>query len=135
VLTQGLSGRSQIELGSLEPKRDLTFVKDTARAFRLAVEKPGIEGETIHFGSGQAISIGDLARKCLEIVGSEAQILSRTERVRPEKSEVGLLLCNSEKAQRLLGWTPQVSLAQGLQQTAEYVQTRLSDYPVESYSV
>jgi nucleoside-diphosphate-sugar epimerase len=32
-----------------EPKRDLTFVEDTARAFMLAAEVEGIEGETIHF--------------------------------------------------------------------------------------
>ncbi len=135
VLTQALSGSKRIELGSLDPKRDLTFVQDTAHAFRLAVETPGIEGETIHFGSGQAISIGDLARKCLEIVGSEAELVSRTERVRPDKSEVGLLLCNAQKANRLLGWTSKISLEQGLRQTADYLRDRLSDYRVETYSV
>ena len=135
VLTQALSGSKRIELGSLEPKRDLTFVHDTARAFRLAVETPGIEGETIHFGNGQAISIRDLAQKCLEIVGSGAEIVSRTERVRPDRSEVGLLLCDAGKAQRMLGWISEVSLEEGLKRTADYLRDRLGDYRLKTYSV
>jgi NAD dependent epimerase/dehydratase len=135
VLTQALSGAGEIRLGNLDPKRDLTFVSDTARAFRLAVETPGIDGETIHFGSGRAISIGELAQKCLEVVGSEAQLVSESNRLRPEKSEVGLLLCGAEKARKLLDWEPATSLDEGLRATAEYLRDRLSQYRPDSYSV
>ncbi len=43
------------------------------------------------------------------------------ERQRPGKSEVERLLCNPAKAQRLLGWTPQIQLDDGLRRTGEYL--------------
>lgn len=135
ILSQALSGQEEIHLGSLEPKRDLTFVEDTARAFLLAAEAVGIEGETIHFGQGLAVSVGDLAQRCLEIVGSRARIATQAERQRPEKSEVGLLLCDASKAKRLLKWSPQVSLDEGLQRTADYIREHLNEYRTKEYVV
>jgi NAD dependent epimerase/dehydratase len=135
VLTQALSGIEEIRLGSLSPKRDLTFVEDTAEAFRLAVEKSGIDGETIHFGSGKAITVGELAQLCLETVNSRARIVTSEERVRPAKSEVELLLCNPTKARETLGWTPQTSLSTGIKRTADYLAERLSDYDTSRYVV
>ena len=135
VLTQALNGASEIRLGNLEPKRDLTFVEDTARAFLLAAEAPGIEGEVIHFGQGQAVSVGELAQRCLDAVGSKARIISVSERQRPEKSEVGLLLCDHAKARRVLSWTPQVSLDEGLRRTADYLRQHLRDYRHGQYVV
>ena len=135
ALTQALNGISEIRLGNLEPKRDLTFVEDTARAFLLAAETPGIEGEVIHFGQGQAVSVGELAQRCLDAVGSKARIISVPERQRPEKSEVGLLLCDAAKARRVLNWTPQVSLDEGLRRTADYLRQHLTHYRHGQYVV
>jgi dTDP-glucose 4,6-dehydratase len=135
VLTQALNGASEIQLGNLEPKRDLTFVEDTARAFLLAAEAPGIEGEVIHFGQGQAVSVGELAQRCLNVVGSKARIISVPERQRPGKSEVGLLLCDAAKARRVLNWTPCVSLDEGLHRTADYLRKNLGQYRHGQYVV
>lgn len=128
ILTQALSGAKTIRLGNLQPKRDLTFVTDTARAFVNAVEAPGLEGETIHFGQGEAVSIGELAQLCLDIVGSKARIVSESSRRRPVKSEVDLLVCHAEKARQMLGWMPRVALDDGLRRTADYLRSRLNEY-------
>ena len=135
VLTQALSGAGEIELGNLTAKRDLTYVTDTARAFLLAAETKGIEGEVIHFGQGSAVSVGDLATKCVCAAGSKATITSVKTRVRPERSEVGLLLCGPSKARKLLGWEPEVTLDEGLKRTAEYLRQHLGDYRPKEYSV
>jgi dTDP-glucose 4,6-dehydratase len=135
ILAQALSGEEEIRLGSLQPKRDLTFVEDTARAFALAVEAEGIEGETIHFGQGAAVSIGDLAQLCLKVAGSKARIVTQAQRQRPEKSEIKLLVCDASKAKRLLKWSPQVSLKEGLARTAEYIREHLDDYRTKDYVV
>lgn len=137
VLVQAMSGAAEIRLGNLTPQRDLTFVEDTARAFLLAAEAPGIEGEVIHFGQGSAISVGELAQRCLGVaaVADQARIVSTAERQRPGKSEVELLVCNAAKAQRLLGWTPQVSLEEGLRRTAEYVRAHLAQYRAGDYAI
>lgn len=135
VLGQALAGVPEIHLGNLDPKRDLTFVEDTARAFVLAGKAPGIEGEVIHFGQGWAVSVGELAQKCLELAGSKAKIVSVAERQRPEKSEVGLLLCDPKKAERLLGWKPQISLVEGLGRVADYIRRHMDDYRLKGYVV
>jgi len=135
IFSQALSGADTIRLGSLDPERDLTFVTDTADAFVRALQTDGIDGETIHFGQGSAVSIGTLAQLCLRIAGSSASIQCDAARIRPDKSEVGLLLCNPQKAKEKLGWTPQVSLENGLERTAEYVRKNLSLYKTDLYMV
>ena len=135
VLSQALSGADCIRLGSLDPERDLTFVTDTAEAFALALEKPGIEGETIHFGQGNAISVGDLAQLCLKVTGSRATIEQDAARVRPAKSEVGLLLCNADKARKLLGWEPKVTLEDGLARAAGYIRENLAAFKAGTFLV
>src|SRR6516162_2675005 len=133
VLAQAFKGAKEIQLGNLAPQRDLTFVTDTARAFLLAATANGIEGETIHFGQGRAISVGELAQMCLEAAGRSATIKSVEQRSRPEKSEVGLLVSDSSKAKKPLGWSPEVSLSDGLGAPAEYVRTHLYDYDAGGY--
>jgi NAD dependent epimerase/dehydratase len=135
VLAQAFKGAKEIQLGNLAPQRDLTFVTDTARAFVLAATASGIEGETIHFGQGSAISVRDLAELCLEAAGRTATLASVQQRSRPEKSEVGLLVSDSSKAKRLLGWSPEVALADGLRATAEYVRAHLDYYDAEGYVI
>jgi NAD dependent epimerase/dehydratase len=135
ILIQALGGAREIELGNLEAKRDLTFVTDTARAFLLALTAPDIEGKTIHFGRGEAFSICEIAALCLKVTCSQAKIVSSKRRLRPEKSEVGQLVCDSARAQALLGWTPLVPLESGIRLTADYVGRRLSQYRPRDYSI
>lgn len=135
VLAQALAGAGEISLGNLAPRRDVTFVTDMARAFVLAATAPGIDGETIHFGSGQAFSIGEIAQKCLDAVDSKARLVTDPQRVRPAKSEVECLLCDSSKAKKMLGWTPLIRLDEGLRLTAEYLRAALDQYRTGEYIV
>ncbi|MCX7012380.1 MAG: GDP-mannose 4,6-dehydratase [Candidatus Sumerlaeota bacterium] len=135
ILSQALSGAEAVALGSLAPKRDLLFVEDTARAFLLASEAKGIEGETIHVGSGRALSIEEIARRCLAAVGSRARLVTDPQRVRPEKSEVLHLECDPSKAARLLGWRPTIDLDEGLARTAEFLRRHRDQYASRTYGI
>jgi NAD dependent epimerase/dehydratase len=135
VLSQAFKGAEKIELGNLEPQRDLTFVTDTARAFVLAATASSIEGETIHLGQGSTVSVRELAELCLEAAGGTAALMSVDTRSRPEKSEVGLLVSDSSKAKKLLGWSPEVTLLVGLRATAEYVRAHLDYFRQEGYVI
>jgi NAD dependent epimerase/dehydratase len=135
VLSQALAGIKEIKLGNLAPQRDLTYVDDTVNAFLLALDAPGIEGETIHFGQGNALSVEEIGNRCLKTVGSEAQLISTSERQRPSKSEVNLLLCNPAKAKSLLQWIPRVGLDEGLLHTADYLRKQLHQYQPHLYSL
>ncbi len=134
IITQALTSNT-IQLGSLEPVRDFTFVTDTARAFILAAERDGAIGKTIHTGSGIGISVGELAQRILALVNPGASIITGGERVRPEKSEVMRLVCDSRRAWEELGWRPEVSLDEGLARTIAWIREHLDSYKAGRYAI
>ncbi len=135
ILAQLLWGEGELKLGSLHPTRDLNFVADTAAGFVAAAEADSAVGEVINLGTGREVSIGDLARMLMEIVGKDVPVVSRDERVRPAASEVERLLANAAKAAKLTGWTPEVSLEDGLQRTAAWIESHRDLYRPEEYKV
>jgi len=120
IITQLLSGKQQIRLGSLHPTRDLVYVKDTAEGFVRIAQAEGVIGEEINISTGSEISMGNLAQLIVNKVNSEAEIIQDEQRIRPGKSEVEQLLGNNEKLKKLTGWSPQTSLEEGLQYTIEW---------------
>lgn len=135
ILAQLLSGAQELHLGSLAPKRDLVFAKDTARGFRLALQTPGIEGQVIHLGTNSAVSVGELAQLCLKVTGRAAVLREDPARVRPANSEVVHLQADPAKAQRLLGWEPLTALEDGIRATAEFIAKHPELYDVARYAV
>jgi UDP-glucose 4-epimerase len=135
IVSQLLAGTDVLRLGSLDPVRDLLYVGDTARGFLRAGIAEQAVGQVINLGTGEGISIGDLAHLIMKIVGHEVPIVEEAARVRPQASEVRLLLANAELAKKILGWEPQVSLSEGLQKVAEYVGSNMTAYRVGSYAV
>jgi len=120
IITQILSGKKKILLGSLTPTRDLNFVSDTANGFIKAAEAENCLGEIINLGSNREISVGDLAEKISQLTRQNIEILQKEERVRPVKSEVNRLLASNLKAKRLLKWNPEFSLEEGLKKTIDW---------------
>ncbi|PIZ32853.1 MAG: NAD-dependent dehydratase, partial [Armatimonadetes bacterium CG_4_10_14_0_8_um_filter_66_14] len=121
IISQLLKG-PQVRLGALHPTRDLTFVEDTAWAFVLAAQAQGVDGEEINLGTGQEISIGDLATKIAALMEREIEIVSDDQRQRPAKSEVERLIADNSKAKRLLAWEPQVGLDEGVRRTVRWIE-------------
>jgi NAD dependent epimerase/dehydratase len=124
-----------VHLGSLDPERDLLYVGDTVEGFLRVAQSPACAGEVVNLGTGEAITIGDLARKILSLMEVGKEIVTGTERVRPERSEVQRLLCNNTKALELAGWAPKHSLEEGLWRTIEWISAHLSLYRADFYSV
>ena len=135
IISQMLAGKRSIRLGSTTPRRDLNYVANTVDAFIKAATAEGIAGETIHFGSNRDVSIGDLFGIIRDLIGCDAEIESDPARVRPEKSEVGLLLADNSKAMRLLDWRPKISLEEGLARMIEWARTNSQSYRVDEYAV
>jgi NAD dependent epimerase/dehydratase len=133
IVAQALAG-DRIELGSLDPVRDLTYVTDTARAF-LAVADSGTVGRVFNSGTGKGITIGALAALLLEVLDSDAEIAQEPARVRPVESEVGELIADTTALREATGWAPQVPLREGLQQTADWVREHLPRLKPHLYHV
>jgi UDP-glucose 4-epimerase len=135
ILAQMISGQDPIHLGSLEPKRDFTFVSDTVSGFVAAADTPGIEGEVIQLGTGDTHSIGKIVEVARQLTGSTGEVVAQSERLRPDKSEVMILQSDPSKAKELLSWSASVSLEEGLSQTAEWVGDNLALFDANRYHV
>jgi NAD dependent epimerase/dehydratase len=141
VITQIASGRRQIRLGAVHPTRDFSFVTDTVAGFMAALDADQVVGEVINLGSGVEISIGDTARTIAEVMGVAIEIVVDDERLRPEKSEVERLCASSEKARRLLRWTPAFTgmsgFRRGLAQTVDWFKdpANLARYKPDAYNL
>jgi len=134
IIIQALT-RPAVRLGSLTPTRDMNFVLDTVEGFVRAAESPRAVGRTINVGSGQEVSIGDLARTILGLLGKELPILCDEQRVRPEGSEVEQLCADNRLARELLGWQPQYTLHEGLARTIAWVEENLERYRPDRYTI
>ena len=133
IITQALT-KEKIFLGSLQPTRDYTYVKDVAEAFTKVAESPKSAGEVINIGSNFEISIGDLANKIFSLAGKNAEIVTDPTRVRPQDSEVERLWCDNTKAKKILKWAPTTSLDDGLKKTIEWISDHTHLYKPELYS-
>ena len=71
----------------------------------------------------------------LAITGKKAEIICDEKRLRPEKSEVDRLLCDSSLARGLTGWRPQTSLDEGLKITADWVLKNRSILKSKIYNI
>jgi NAD dependent epimerase/dehydratase len=134
IIIQALRSR-RIRLGSLTPKRDLTFVKDTARGFLAASTAPDIDGETIQLGTEQEVSIKELVDFIGKILGKKLEVALDAGRRRPKTSEVERLLASNQKARKLLDWRPEVPLMSGLEKTIHWFRGRSDAYKAGVYHV
>lgn len=134
IITQALQGDT-ISLGHLDPRRDLTFVKDTVTGFVKAATAPEAIGQVINLGTGRTVSIGELAHTIIRVMGQPKTIMTDSERTRPPASEVWHLESDNRKAQSILGWQPQTTLEDGLAQTIDYIATHLSFYKPGIYNI
>ena len=133
IITQVLT-RDKVFLGSLDPTRDYTYVKDMVEGFIKVAESSKSVGEVINIGSNFEISIGDLANKIISLMGKNAEIITDPARVRPQDSEVERLWCDNTKAGELLGWEPTTSLDEGLNKTIDWISEYNNLYKPELYN-
>jgi dTDP-L-rhamnose 4-epimerase len=100
-------------------QRDFVSVYDIARGCRLALEMPDAAGEVLNIGSGRPQTVRDIAAKLAKVVGKE--------NIQPDilgKYRVGdIRHCYADigKAQRILGYAPEVQLESGLVELASWL--------------
>ena len=132
VITQALV-QDTLHLGNLDTVRDFTFVEDTVTGFFRAAEAPDVEGGTYNLGTGENIRIGDLVEKIIQKVNRSVKLEIDESRLRPEKSEVFNLISDNSLAREVLGWTPRISLDEGLDRTIDWVCAHLDLYRIGEY--
>ncbi len=95
--------------------RDFIYVEDVAEANLLALES-NITG-SYNIGSGNDISIKDLAYKILGLMGrKDLEIVYD----KPRIGDIRYSLADISKAAQLLGWKPDTNFEEGLKRTIKY---------------
>jgi UDP-glucose 4-epimerase len=117
-VTAALDGRRPTVYGDGEQSRDFTYVDNVVDANLLACTAEGVEGLVFNIGTGERHSLNELLRNLSEIVGNELNPEYTSRRA----GDVRHSLANIERAQRLLGYQPQVRFAEGLRRTVKWFQ-------------
>ena len=135
IISQCLSGSKRIRLGSLSPTRDLNYVKNTIRGFLAAALAKGVEGDTFNLGSGEEISIGDLASLIIKKTGSNAELFCDAKDYAPKKVRLKGFVASTTKAKEKLNWKPEVSFQDGIDLTINWCTENLEVFRPNEYSL
>jgi nucleoside-diphosphate-sugar epimerase len=121
-IKRNLQGETLNIYGDGTQTRDLLYVEDCARFVTMAGYADAVNGEIVNAGLGRDISVNELAEL---IAGSKEQI-QHIAHIHPQ-SEIAKLLCNYNKAKRLLEWEPRVTLEEGIKRTTEWIKNTQMD--------
>jgi len=104
-----------------EQRRDFVHVRDVARAFRLALEKPQVAGHVINIGSGRSYSISEVASLLAEAMGVaelRPEIMHRA-----RAGDIRNCFADISKARDMLGFEPKYLLEKSLAPFVEWVRS------------
>ena len=118
IMNQLLNGNRELMLGNIDATRDFTYVSDTANAIIRSLNSKKAIGEIINVGSGNEISIRELAFKIAMI--AKIKIKIRYDEARERPYDVNRLICNNKKAKKLLDWKTKTAMDEGLKKIFQW---------------
>jgi dTDP-L-rhamnose 4-epimerase len=119
-LSRLLNGRQPVVFEDGGQLRDFVSIHDVVDCLVLMLEKPGADYLPVNVGSGEVVTILDIARRLQQILDSsiEPQVteVGRTFDIRHNTADIG-------RARELLGFSPKVSLDQGFSELVQWART------------
>jgi GDP-4-dehydro-6-deoxy-D-mannose reductase len=109
-------------MGNLKPKRDLTDVRDTVRAY-VALIARGRPGVRYNVASGRGVAVGDLVHAFVHRARREVGIVEDPSRFRPNDPEQ--LVGDNRRLVSDTGWQPQIPLEQTVDDLLQYWRARV----------
>src|SRR4051794_16659610 len=104
--------------GTGRPTREFLYVEDAARAIHLATEQHECP-DPVNIGSGEEISIAELARLIAQKIGFQGEI-----RLDPSQPDGQPRRClDTTRARQLFGFQTEVRLAEGLDRTIAWYES------------
>jgi NAD dependent epimerase/dehydratase len=132
IITQVLT-QNVIRLGNQSTSRDFTYVTDTVRGMMKAAETDNVEGKVLNLGTNREIKIDELVQKIIQKINRPIKIEVDSRRLRPDRSEVMRLISDNMLARQTMGWQPEVTLDEGLDQTIDWIRQHLDLYRAGTY--
>ncbi len=134
IISQALKS-NQLKLGDITTERDFNFVSDTVDGLLSVAGSEELLGQEVNIGSGCAHKISDVIEIVSKILGKDLDVVLDPNRLRPDKSEVRLLLCDASKLRQYTGWSAKVSFEEGIRITVEWMKAHILDYKSDIYNV
>ncbi len=107
--------------------RDFLYVKDLVTCILMTATTDGAYGKVFNVGTGVPVSFVELAKKIVEIAGTGKVAYTEFTQERKEV-EPGDYYANISRIKQIVGWTPKVSLNQGIQQTIDFYMNHKKEY-------
>jgi UDP-glucose 4-epimerase len=109
-------GASPVVYGDGHQSRDFVYVEDVVRANLLAMSASGVAGRVFNIATGRAVSLLELLQVLEDIFGFPVR--PRFDPPRP--GDIRQSMADITQAEQVLGYRPQVSLAEGLRRAIGY---------------
>jgi GDP-4-dehydro-6-deoxy-D-mannose reductase len=112
---------SEVRVGNLDVRRDLTDVRDAVVAYRRLVEvavgtDPGAPGVIVNVGSGQSVAMREVFERLVALSG--AHVRPRIDPSLVRTGEADEIRADIELLHELTGWQPQIPLETTLKDVA-----------------
>jgi UDP-glucose 4-epimerase len=115
-----MNDQPPIIFGDGEQTRDFTDVSDIVRGIIMSSENDILVGETINIATGKEISIEELARLILGLLGRDGELAPLHMEARP--GDVRRHYADISKATRLLNFRPRINIEEGIEHYITWVE-------------
>jgi UDP-glucose 4-epimerase len=121
LIAKVLSGQRPLQIfGSGEQTRTLTHVSDIADGVVTAMASPAGENEDFNISASEELTVAEIARRIWLACGEDAERFE-LEHLPTFEVDVRRRWPSTRKAQRVLGWSAQVALDDGLADTVSWL--------------
>jgi dTDP-L-rhamnose 4-epimerase len=105
-------------------RRDFINVRDAAQACRRTLEAPDVGGAVLNIGSGQQYTVREIGEKMARVLGKSSIEPTITGDYRV--GDIRHCFADITQARRILGYEPQVSLDEGLDELACWLEGQVA---------
>lgn len=107
-----------------EKELDFTFIDDCTNGLTRIIKRfDRVAGETLNLSTGKGCKLIKLARLIVNLTGSESRIVIGHKRL----GEISSFVADISRARRLLGYSPKVSIEDGLVESLEWYSKLMKD--------
>ena len=119
VILRLLKGEQPVIRSDGTPERDYMYIKDAVNAYLTLAEnlhRKEVAGQAFNFGTGKPISVLDVYKKIIKIMGRNAE----PKILREAKNEIDRQYLDCAKAKNVLGWGAKYDINTGLKETIDW---------------
>jgi dTDP-L-rhamnose 4-epimerase len=125
-----LNGKPPLIFEDGEQRRDFVSVHDVARACALALERDAAAGRAVNVGSGESITVREIAQRLARVTDREQIEAEVTGKYRV--GDIRHCFADIGSAREALGYEPQIALDDGMAELAEWLEGQTADDRVDS---